>query len=136
MKTLREWIKRKPQTKPLHLSSCRHQSELWAANWLLKQGLKLLEQNYQIRGGELDLIMQDEKTLVFVEVRYRQHTQHGSAAETVDRHKQEKLLRAARHYLQQTGSINCNCRFDVLCLFQNRDGSVAYQWYKNAFGEN
>jgi putative endonuclease len=136
MKTIREWLSRKPRIKPPHPSSCRHQSELWAANWLLKQGLQQIEHNYQIRGGELDLIMQDQKTLVFVEVRYRQDTTRGLAAETVDRHKQGKLLRAARHYLQQTGSIDRHCRFDVLCLCQNRDGSVTYQWYKNAFGEN
>ena len=98
--------------------------------------MRLIEHNYQIRGGEIDLIMQDEKNLVFVEVRYRQHSQHGLAAETINRRKQHKLLRAARHNLQQTGTIDRACRFDVISLDQLQDGSVSYQWYRNAFGES
>lgn len=80
--------------------------------------------------------MRDSAVTVFVEVRYRQASQHGCAAESINAGKQHKLLRAARHYLQHHGGINSPCRFDVLSLDRDENGNLRWQWHRNAFGEN
>jgi putative endonuclease len=77
------------------------QAEQQAAEFLTQQGLTPLQRNYRCRSGEIDLIMRGREGLVFVEVRFRRHMSFGGAAASVDRNKQQKLLRAAQHYLQQ-----------------------------------
>ena len=59
-----------------------HQWERTAESFLRNRGLKLLQRNFSSRFGEIDLIMEDGKTVVFVEVRYRKYMQHGSGAES------------------------------------------------------
>lgn len=77
------------------------QAELAACQFLQSHGLSLMESNYFCPQGEIDLIMNDNNTIVFVEVRYRRDTRYGTGAETVDRCKQNKLLATAAHYLQK-----------------------------------
>ena len=66
-----------------------NQAEAVALEHLWKHGLELIEQNYLTKMGEIDIIMLDksEQTLVFVEVRYRQNTQFGSATDSVNHNK-------------------------------------------------
>ena len=105
-----------------------------ACNYLLEHGLVLLERNYRCRRGEIDLILQDADTLVFVEVRYRRQGSFGSAAESVDRHKQTRLTACASHYLQrQPLADHTACRFDVIAI----DGfEQTIEWIRNAFTVN
>ena len=74
-----------------------NQAENLALIYLQENGLQLIEQNYLTKCGEIDIIMLDksEQTLVFVEDRYRQNDQFGSATDTVDHYKQSKLIRTA-----------------------------------------
>lgn len=94
---------------------------------LRRSGLTLLERNYRMRRGEIDLVMRDGDTLVFVEVRYRSGTSHGAAAETVDRRKRARLIAAAQSYLQQNRWRQA-CRFDVVALQGTR-----LDWMRDAF---
>ena len=89
---------------------------------LLRAGLRLVERNYRVaggprvRGGEIDLVLRDrDGTLVFVEVRTRATRSHGGAAATVSAVKQQRLVRAARHYLMRFASPP-PCRFDVVAI--------------------
>ncbi len=107
------------------------QAEQWAADYLQRQGLKLVTQNYRSRFGEIDLIMHDKTTLVFVEVRQRSHAGFGGAAASIDTHKQQRLIRTAHIYLAQLGHTPA-CRFDVM-LMDDKSGHNA-EWIKNAFG--
>jgi putative endonuclease len=107
-------------------------AEQLAENYLNQQGLRLLQRNYRCRGGEIDLIMTDNGTLVFVEVRYRKHQAFGGAAASVDRRKQQRLLLAARHYLQQHQAANRACRFDVVAISPGANGQNAVEWISNA----
>lgn len=103
-----------------------------ALTYLQAQGFKLIERNFNCRLGELDLVMQDQDYLVFVEVRHRKSHQYGGALESITPAKQAKLRRAAEVYMQSTKTIDCPCRFDILCV----TGSLHtpdYQWIKNAF---
>lgn len=98
-----------------------------AAAYLQQQGLKPVARNWRCRQGELDLVMRDGSTLVFVEVRSRANAAFGGAGASITQTKQAKLIRAAEHYLLQQPHRG-DCRFDAVLI----DGN-ALQWLKNAF---
>jgi putative endonuclease len=99
-----------------------------ACRFLQRNGLSLVQRNYHCRYGEIDLIMQDSATLVFVEVRYRSSIKFGSAAESVDSNKQRKLVFTANKYLQKHPT-NQPTRFDVVALSPQQEP----EWITNAF---
>lgn len=108
-----------------------HAIEQLAEQWLCQQGLTLVERNFTLRGGEIDLIMWQDDVLVFVEVRYRQDSGHGSGAESITRAKQNKIRRTAEYYLQQHfGNRPPFCRIDVL---SGSGDPIAFDWIQNAF---
>ena len=99
----------------------RHWSETVACGWLGQKGLRLLEGNYNTRFGEIDLIITDGDNVVFVEVRQRTSSRLGTPAETVNKHKRQRLQKAATHYLQRTHSDNgAPCRFDAIAIEGDR----------------
>lgn len=104
------------------------QQENRALSLLRSKGLKHRESNYRCRAGEIDLIMEDGDTLVFVEVRYRRNNSFGGAAASVDRNKIRKIIKTGLHYLQQH-KLNTACRFDVVAI----DGDDEPRWIKRAF---
>ena len=105
--------------------------ERLAAEWLTTRGLALIASNQQFKGGELDLIMSDGETLVFVEVRHRANTQHGHPLETVTATKQRRLVHAARFYLARN-RLSCPCRFDVLAV-TGTPPELDFEWVQGAF---
>lgn len=108
-------------------------AEEFACQYLQKQGLKLISRNYRCRVGEIDLIMQDSKDLIFIEVRCRQNSYFGNGAESVTHTKQKKLIKTAHYYLQQQKLDDKNgCRFDVISL-ASQDSTAKVEWIKNAF---
>jgi putative endonuclease len=109
-------------------------AEALARQHLEQQGLRLLAQNWRCRLGELDLVMLDADTVVFVEVRYRRHSAWGGAAESVDARKREKLSRAAQHFLQQESRwAKYPCRFDVIAITADSQAPAQLDWIQNAF---
>lgn len=108
--------------------------EQLAARWLSARGLRLIESNYHCRLGEIDLIMRDTDTLVFVEVRYRSRNHFISPVTSVDARKQRKLVRTAAVYLQHRGLTDqVPCRFDVLGIHRRlEDGKLHFEWIANA----
>jgi putative endonuclease len=112
------------------MTSSGVQAEQRAARFLEAQGLKLLERNYRSRFGEIDLIMRDGDTLVFVEVRLRSHDGFGGAAASVDQRKQKRLIATAQQYLS-TLSAPPPCRFDAV-LMSALQGTPP-EWLRNAF---
>ncbi|MDA8561553.1 YraN family protein [Gammaproteobacteria bacterium] len=104
-------------------------SEKKALNYLIKNGLKFITKNYKCYFGEIDLIMQDYTTLVFIEVRLRYNKYYGNAIESIDSKKQKKLLKSATHYLQKYNLTDkIDCRFDVIGFSSN-----SIDWIKDAF---
>ncbi|UTW06798.1 YraN family protein [Pseudomonas benzenivorans] len=109
-------------------------AEALARQHLERQGLRLLAQNWRCRRGELDLVMLDADTVVFVEVRYRRHAAWGGAVASVDARKRDRLTTAAMLFLQQESHwAKHPCRFDVIAI--NAQGSAAprLDWIQNAF---
>jgi putative endonuclease len=111
-------------------------AEQACCQYLQQQGLKLLERNYHGRRGELDLIMLDNNTVVFVEVRYRKNNAFGGALESITASKQHKLRITAEQYLQQETRLK-NGRFDVVAMTgkvqNNSSNHYTFEWIKNAF---
>lgn len=109
------------------------EAESLACRHLEHAGLALLARNYRCRLGELDLVMRQGETIVFVEVRYRGPSALVDAAASVDRHKQARLLAAAQHYLQQYPRLAAKpCRFDVIAIATTA-GQMRVEWITNAF---
>lgn len=105
-------------------------AERHARDFLKKRNLSAVCSNYRTRFGEIDLIMRDGDTLVFVEVRYRCSNAYGDAAESVGANKQARITRCAQEFIKVRGHDG-PARFDVVAF----DGSVSRtpSWIKNAF---
>lgn len=97
-----------------------------ALAFLLKQEMVVIERNFRCKGGEIDLIMRERDTIVFVEVRKRSHSNFGGALASVTRSKQKRLIIAAQVFLQRY-RMPPDCRFDVI----GYDGDQM-SWLKNA----
>lgn len=100
-----------------------------ALAFLQQQGLKLRARNYRSRFGEIDLVLDDRGTLVFVEVRKRSNPRFGSAAESITATKRDRIIATARQYL---GALRREvpCRFDAVLI----DGTGRVEWVRDAFG--
>lgn len=109
-------------------------AESQALRHLQQQGLRLLAQNWLCKRGELDLVMLDGDTVVFVEVRYRQHRQWGGALDSIDGRKRQKLILAAQIFLQSESRwSNHPCRFDVVAIDGATGAQARLNWLRNAF---
>ena len=102
------------------------EGEARAARYLECRGQRVLERNFRVRGGEIDLVCKDGKTLVFVEVRWRTNRNFGGAAASITTGKQRRIILAARHYLARHG--DCDCRFDCILIEGDR-----IEWIRDAF---
>jgi putative endonuclease len=101
-----------------------------ALGYLLRQGLRLKTRNYTCRLGEIDLVLLDGATVVFVEVRQRSHRTFGGAAESITARKRDKLVATARYFLAHQRGLP-PCRFDAVLV----DGDGRIEWIRDAFGE-
>ncbi|MCX7156247.1 MAG: YraN family protein [Rhodocyclales bacterium] len=104
-------------------------AEQLAADYLRRKGLSVIERNFRVKGGEIDLVCREGGTTVFVEVRLRSRSDFGGAAASITAAKQARLILAARHWLLRHGETPC--RFDCMLL----DGVEAenIEWLRDAF---
>lgn len=103
-------------------------AEATARRHLERAGLRTLARNWHCRAGELDLIMADADTVVFVEVRHRRGTGFGGALGSIDRRKRQRIARAAQAWLQRQPGEPA-ARFDVVVV--DADGNI--DWRAGAF---
>ncbi|HEY2880979.1 MAG TPA: YraN family protein [Pirellulales bacterium] len=87
-----------------------------AEKFLKHKGYKILARGLLLRGGELDLIAADGRTVVFVEVKTRRSLQFGQPAEAVDNRKQFRMTKGALYYLKRHGLLEHSSRFDVVAI--------------------
>lgn len=86
---------------------------------LVKEAYKILERNYQNRFGEIDIIAEKNKELVFIEVKYRKTSKFGYGYEAVDRRKIMKILKLANYYIQSKKYQDYKIRFDCMSYLGN-----------------
>jgi putative endonuclease len=109
------------------------EAERVAENFLIARGLTLVTRNYHCRFGEIDLIMRERDTLVFVEVRLRRGRKDrdfGGAAGSITAKKQARIIAAAQHYLSGMKQLP-PCRFDAVLMNGITVNDV--EWLTNAF---
>ncbi|MBX9868965.1 MAG: YraN family protein [Burkholderiaceae bacterium] len=127
------WLSKRLTSLQASLTSDRRTSrqqtgdlgEQQALSYLERAGLRLVQRNFLCKGGEIDLIMQDQASLVFVEVRKRSSAQFGGAIASITASKQKRMVHAAQVYLQNLKSVPA-CRFDAV-LIQGEE----LTWLKN-----
>jgi putative endonuclease len=107
-------------------------AERAAQEFLVREGLTPVSNNYRSRGGEIDLIMLHGSCLVFIEVRYRTRADFSSPEMTVDSHKQRKIIRTAAVFIASMQRFATHTvRFDVVAM--TGDGGTAIRWIQDAF---
>ena len=108
--------------------------ELYALNYLNQVGLKTIAQNWSCRFGEIDLIMLEQDTLVFVEVRYRKSSHFGGALGSIDQHKCAKIIKTAEYFLNKYPQwLEHACRFDVITAHPSATEPFTLDWIQDAF---
>ncbi|MFQ5852438.1 MAG: YraN family protein [Candidatus Binatia bacterium] len=108
------------------------EGERIAERYLKKKGFTLLERNYRCPVGELDLIALDRRVVVFVEVKTRSDHRFGTPLESVQRRKQQKMIRTALYFLSRHRLHDREARFDVIGIsFEDRGLRVEH--VENAF---
>lgn len=108
-------------------------AEQAAELWLQQRGLSVVARNYRCKSGEIDRVMLEQKTLVFVEVRLRTRSDFGGAAASITHSKQQRLIKTAQLFLIQHPQF-CQhaCRFDVMLATDVEN----WQWLRDAFAGN
>lgn len=107
--------------------------EDFAASFLTKKGLKIIERNFHTRQGEIDIIALDENKLVFVEVKTRK-TSFDVPEESVNEKKQQRIRKIAEAYMVKKEQIEKPTRFDVIILnFDSKAARWHAKWIRNAF---
>ena len=119
------------------------QAESIACQYLKEARLKINQRNYHTQRGEIDIIARDGDTVVFVEVRYRNSSTYGSAEESINHRKQQRIIHAAQAWLQEHRLTESTvCRFDTVCISPSTDSQSAnnssplpyrVEWLRNAF---
>lgn len=108
-----------------------------AASYLRLQEFEILERNFTVRGGEVDIVARDGNDIVFIEVKTRLQHCFGSASEAVDKAKQQMLIRTALLYLSRSSFTKENYRFDVVTVEVHEDKETlqdaVISHYRNAF---
>lgn len=104
-----------------------------ASVFLKEKGYKILETNFKIKLGEIDIVAKDKETIVFIEVKTRTSQRFGLPCEAVDRAKQNKLRQVALAYLDRTKPNFKNIRFDVVSVIFNKEGKTEISLICGAF---
>ncbi|GGA83347.1 UPF0102 protein [Neiella marina] len=108
--------------------------EQLALDYLRRQGLSLVTQHFRKGHWEIDLIMREQDTLVFVEVKYRSQKGYGGAEYALSQAQISRLRRTAQYFLQtqQLKEHQTACRFDLLAV-DGQGNEQQISWLKNAF---
>jgi len=109
----------------------KHGEDL-ACRELERRGYAILARRHRTRGGEIDIIARDGRTMVFVEVKARESHAFGTAAEAVTAQKRRRLADLARDYMMRNHLVDCPCRFDIVSIHFD-SGAPAVEIFQNAF---
>lgn len=98
--------------------------EKLAHDYLIKSGYKVLEINFTTRVGEIDIIVEKEDIIAFVEVKARKNLRYGMPREAVNERKMQKIIRVAENYIVYKAREDRQYRFDVIEVFLGEDGKI------------
>jgi putative endonuclease len=105
-----------------------------ASRFLQKNGIEILNKNYNTKYGEIDLIGIENKTIIFIEVKLRNSNNYGLPSEAVNFLKLKKINKAASCFLNDFDLNDIDCRFDVICLtYEKSVNNYHIEWLKNQY---
>jgi len=104
-----------------------------AERYLSQHGYEIVERNFRSQQGEIDLIAREGDDLVFIEVKNYSVRSYGTPLSAVNKNKRRSIIHAARTFIYRKRIVGTNCRFDVITIYRQPDGSRAIELYKNAF---
>lgn len=108
--------------------------EQTAADYLTKQGYRILERNFRSRGGEVDIVAKDRQgCIAFVEVKTRRNLAYGLPQLAVTQRKQHQISKAALAWLLKNRLHECSARFDVIAVLLQDGSDPAIEHIPNAF---
>tara|TARA_B100000508_G_scaffold60116_1_gene46745 strand:+ start:25508 stop:25867 length:360 start_codon:yes stop_codon:yes gene_type:complete len=96
--------------------------ERFALQFLIENKYKVISKNYRYQRNEVDLICEDDSTLIFIEVKTRQTAQIGPPWKAVTKHKQRQIVKCAHHYICSK-DIDKEARFDIISIVHNSKGT-------------
>lgn len=92
-----------------------------AKKFLEQNGYEIIMQNFYHKGGEIDIVAQNEGYLVFIEVKYRTSSKQGTPEEAITWKKRQTIYHTAQYYMLRHGlSEETPCRFDVVVILGNQ----------------
>lgn len=104
-----------------------------AVKYLLARGHSILERNFATKYGEVDIITVHEDIIVFVEVKTRSSTSHGSPLDAVTKKKQLQIARTAMEFLRRKKLFDTDARFDVISVDYSENSKARVEHIANAF---
>ncbi|MFC1478331.1 YraN family protein [Candidatus Margulisiibacteriota bacterium] len=110
-----------------------YEGESLAEQYLLERGYQVIENNFTVHGGEIDLIAYEGGYLVFIEVKNHSREDYGTMLQKINKKKQSRIAYAAKVYLARRGNMEIHCRFDVVAILNRPDGEKDIELIKDAF---
>ena len=104
-----------------------------AADYLVAQGMQLIDRNWRCSAGEIDIVLRDGEAIVFAEVKTRRSTGFGTPVEAVTYAKQARLRRLAAIWLAQGDERATEIRFDIVAVLPQRAGAARIEHVRAAF---
>lgn len=103
------------------LKKMGYEGEKIAQQYLEKKGYEILENNFCIRGGEIDIVAKKDEEIIFIEVKMRTNKNFGEIVEQISKNKQDKLIRSAEFFLNEYDYLEYPWRIDVITILKNND---------------
>jgi putative endonuclease len=107
-------------------------AEELAGSFLSKKGYKILRTNFRVGNAEVDLIVQKDLQLIFVEVKARKSAQFGAPENFVNREKRSNMKKVARHFISLV-NFQGQCRFDIVSILMTKDQVSEIKHFEDAF---
>lgn len=103
--------------------------------YLINNGYHILEKNYKVPFGEIDIIAEKDHCICFVEVKCRKSNKYGLPEEAVTANKKKKIIKVAQLYLKKNAIIDKRTRFDVVSVQFDLNQLKEVRHIVNAFSE-
>jgi putative endonuclease len=104
-----------------------------AMHYLCKKGYKILENNFKVPFGEIDIIAEKNNCICFIEVKSRKSYKYGFPEESITHYKKNKIIRVAQFYIKMKKIEEKMFRFDIITLNFDEDVLVKLRHITNAF---
>ena len=108
-----------------------HIGEEFACKYIFNKGYQILERNFRLKTGEIDIIAKKDDLLVIIEVKTRSNINYGYPYESVNKKKQDKIIKTALYYVKLHCLKNTQLRFDVIEVYLGKKNKINH--YENAF---